>query len=277
MEPRTDPPGRNELQWWHWQQTGTGPPLLLLHGLGGSRFSWRRTVPALARSFTVFTLDLPGHGQAPVFPERDWSLEALAAEILIFLDHQGLEQPVLVGHSLGGTLAILLAGCQPQRFPALILLAPGILLAHLPLLLVPLRFPGLDHLAPFVVGPWLIPWILRRLYYDPRQVTPEVIAGYQRPFRRLARRREVAQLCRHLKLWPLAAQERWLTRLTLPTLIIWGEADRLFPVGQARRLQRLLPQAAAFTIPGVGHNPQEEAPERVHDLMIAFLRRWLAR
>lgn len=248
--------------------------MLLLHGLGGSIFSWRLTMPRLAPFFSVWALDLPGHGEAPPRPSRSWTLEALIWEILEFLAAQQLTRPVLVGHSLGGALAVLLAGLQPQRFPAVVLLAPAVLLRRLPWPIYPLRLPLLGHLAPHVIGPWLVPFILRRLFYDPRQITPAVIAGYQRPYRRLARRQELVRLCRALTLWPLTDQERWLQRLTMPTLVLWGTEDRILPAALLPRVRQLLPCGEAHLLPACGHNLQEEAPESVAHLILAFLRRW---
>lgn len=193
---------------------------------------------------------------------------------MAFLTALDLKGPVLIGHSLGGAIAVLLAGLQPQRFPALVLLAPAILLTHLPWPLYPLRLPLLWKLAPFVVGPWLVPLILRHLYYNPRLITREVVRGYQEPFTTLARRRELVQLCRSLTLWPLAEQERWLQRLTMPTLILWGEQDPVCPAANLARMERLLPQAEGFCLPRVGHNLQEEAPTQVNHLILAFLQRW---
>ncbi|MDD2903015.1 MAG: alpha/beta fold hydrolase [Syntrophales bacterium] len=257
---------------WHYLESGSGPPLLLLHGLGASGFSWRNNIGVLSRYFRVVAPDLPPHGRSPAPPDGDYSLEGQVQGLVGFLDHLGIPRAAVAGNSLGGGLALLLARDYPDRVNALILLAPAAALTRLPFIFYPLRLPGLGKmLAPFILGPWIIPFALRLIYHRRELITPQVVAGYAAPFREMQRRLALASLCRQVQLPPLTAVEAMLAHLRPPIAILWGEQDRILPVSQAQWLRERLPQATIHLLPAVGHAPQEEAPAVVNEIIIDFL------
>jgi pimeloyl-ACP methyl ester carboxylesterase len=256
---------------WFFLDEGQGPDLLLLHGLGASSFSWRDNLAPLSRHFRVLAPDLPGHGSSPAPLTADYRPEALAQGVLEFMDRRGLAEVAVAGNSLGGGLALLLARDHPQRVTALILLAPAVALTRIPWIFYPLRLPGLGLLAAALMGPWIIPLALRLAYHRWDRITPQVVAGYAAPFRDLRRRLALRRLCRQARLQPLEEIEAWLKSVRQPTLIIWGQKDRILPVAQAHWLKARLPQAELVLLPQVGHAPQEEAPEEVNKIIIDFL------
>ena len=132
---------------WYFIDQGRGPNLLLLHGLGASSFSWRHNLGPLARHFRVLAPDLPPHGRSPAPLDGDYTVAGQIRGILEFLDRRGIEQAALAGNSLGGGLALLLARDYPERFPALVLLAPAVALTRVPYIFYPLRLPRLGRLA----------------------------------------------------------------------------------------------------------------------------------
>ncbi|MFZ5452365.1 MAG: alpha/beta fold hydrolase [Thermodesulfobacteriota bacterium] len=259
---------------WHYLESGSGPPLLLLHGLGASGFSWRDNMGVLSRHFRVVAPDLPPHGRSPAPLDGDYSLAGLVQGIVGFLDHMGISRAAVAGNSLGGGLALLLARDYPQRVSALVLLAPAAALTRFPYIFYPLRLPGLGKmLAPLLLGPWIIPWALRLIYHRRELITPRVVAGYAAPFREPRRRLALASLCRQAQIPPLAAIEAMLAQLLLPMVIIWGEQDRILPVRQVHWLRTRLPRATIHLLPAVGHAPQEEDPALVNEIIIDFLAR----
>jgi len=262
------------VQKWYFESRGhQGPVLLLLHGLGASSFSWRHNVAPLARHFQVLAVDLPGHGRSPAPLNADYHQEALARGIMAFLDRRGICKAAVAGNSLGGGLALMLARDYPERVDALILLAPAVALRRVPWLFYPLRLPGLGLLASALLGPWIIPLALRLAYHRRELITPEVVAGYAAPYRELNRRLALPRLCRQLQVPPGAEIEALLNKIRQPTAIVWGEQDRILPVAQAAWLKARLPQAELHLLPEIGHAPQEEAPEAVNKIIIAFLAR----
>ena len=259
---------------WHFEEAGDGPPLLLLHGLGASAFSWRHNLGPLSRHFKVLAPDLPPHGRSPDPLDGDYRLEALVRGLVDFLDLHSLPKAALIGNSLGGALALLLARNYPERVSALILLAPAAALTRLPYILYPLRLPGLGQmLAPLILGPWIMPFALRLIYHRGEQITPEVIAHYAKPFRERQRRLALASLCRQVQLPPLEEIAALLSGIHQPLSMIWGEQDRILPVRQAFWLKERLPNSELHLLPEVGHAPQEEAPAPVNEIIIDFLTR----
>jgi pimeloyl-ACP methyl ester carboxylesterase len=260
---------------WFFLEQGQGPPLLLLHGLGASSFSWRHNLGPLGRRYRVLAPDLPPHGRTPPDLTPDFRLETLAAGVLAFLDRRGVAKAAVAGNSLGGSLALFLAHHCPERVAALILLAPAAALTRVPLIFYPLRLPGAGLFFASLLGPWMLPLALKLMYYRRDLITPEVVAGYSPTFSTLARRLALRRLCRDLEPWPLLEAETLLKGIRQPVTLIWGEEDRILPVSQAPWLKDRLPQAELHLLPEVGHAPQEEAPGRVNEIIIAFLARSL--
>lgn len=260
---------------WHFIDQGRGPNLVLLHGLGASSFSWRHNIGPMGRHFRVLAPDLPPHGRSPAPVDGDYTVAGQIRGILEFLERRGLEQATLVGNSLGGGLALLLARDYPDRFPALVLLAPGVALTRLPRIFHPLRVLLLGHLAAALLGPWIIPFALRQIYYHRELITQEVISGYAAPFREFSRRLAIGRLCQQLNPLPLEEVEALLHNLRQPVSLIWGYQDRVLPVRQAYWIKERLPQAQMHILPQAGHAPQEEAPDEVNKIIIAFLGRSL--
>jgi pimeloyl-ACP methyl ester carboxylesterase len=258
---------------WHYLEAGSGPPLLLLHGLGASNFSWRDNLGPLSRHLRVLAPDLPGHGRSPAPLDGDYSLEGMVKGIVAFLDRRGIRQAAVAGNSLGGGLALMLARDYPERVNALILLAPAAAVTRLPYIFYPLKLPWLGRFLALFLGPWIIPFALGLAYHRRELITPEVVAGYAAPFREKRRRLALAALCRQVRIPPLAEIEAMLARLRQPTSIIWGEEDRILPVRQAFWLKERLPRAEFHLLPDAGHAPQEEAPAAVNEIIIDFLTR----
>ena len=256
---------------WRFVEQGDGPPLLLIHGLGASCFSWRENIGPLSRHFRVVAVDLPGHGDSPAPLDGDYRLETLCRGLRDFLDLRGLPKAAVAGNSLGGGLALRLARDYPERVTALILLDPAAALTRAPWIFYPLGLPLLGELTAACLGPWIIPFALRLAYYRRELITPEVVAGYARPYQELPRRLSLGRLCRQLQIPPLPEIAAMLQEIRQPAVLVWGQEDRILPVSQASWVQAHLPQAQPHILPEVGHAPQEEAPDRVNEIIIDFL------
>ena len=150
---------------WHVEKEGDGPPLLLIHGLGASSFSFRENLKPLGKKFRVLAPDLPAHGYSPAPLDGDYRLETLTRGLRDFLDLKGLRQAAVAGNCLGGSLALMLARDYPERVSALILLDPAVALTRVPWMFYPLRLPFLGGLAAALSGPWIIPFALGLAYH----------------------------------------------------------------------------------------------------------------
>ncbi|MBM4283803.1 MAG: alpha/beta fold hydrolase [Deltaproteobacteria bacterium] len=262
----------SEQHAWFWLDEGQGYPLVLLHGLGASTFSWRCQREPLGRHFRLLAPDLPGHGRTLVSPGGDFSIRALAAGVARCLQDRGVTQAAVAGNSLGGGLALWLAREHPEMVSHLILLAPAAALRRLPYIFVPLSLPVLGNLTALALGPWILPPALGLIFHNRDLITPEVLEGYAPPYRDRRQRRLLGEVCRQLQLLPLEEVAALLRKISCPTVLIWGVEDRILPLGQGCWMLAHLTQARPYFLPGVGHAPQEEAPDRVNQIIIDFLR-----
>jgi pimeloyl-ACP methyl ester carboxylesterase len=256
-------------------RAGSGPPLILLHGLLGYSFSWRFTMPALAPFATVYAPDLLGAGFSDRPPESDRSLQASARRIVKFTENLGLCYCDVLGASLGGALAMRTAALAPRRVRRLILVAPvnpwstqGRWRARF--LTNPLVAPLFLRIAPHFEATHN--YFLRRLFGDPRRLQPGAIKGYSAPF---AIPGTFQQILGTLQGWKQTLQEleSVLPAITdVPALLLWGSADKAVSLSSSEYLRKLFKNSRMVVFEGVGHVPFEEVPDDFNQAVIDFLR-----
>jgi len=254
----------------HYQEKGVGTPLVLLHGFTSSTYSWKDVFEPLSKSFRVIAVDLKGFGFSGK-PDGDYTRRTQAVLVARLLDHLKIEKAWLGGNSMGGEVALHFALQNPQRVAGLILidgagvdvkgsgsLAPGYLL-------VPVVGRVLMALA--LTSDKLVREGLEKSYYNDARVTSELIAYYHRPLK--TRGGQLAAL-RARTQWGLFPIEPELSRITAPTLIIWGAEDELIPIEAGRKMNSLIKESKLVIIEKCGHVPQEEMPDRVIEEITKF-------
>ncbi len=254
----------------HHVEAGGGPALLLLHGLNGSTFSFRLLMPYLASHFRTIALDLKGFGYSDRPPGGDYSLSEQARLVAGFLDALGIEKAFVLGHSLGGAVAMRLALAYPERVERLILVSAaddselrrGLRSARL------IR-PLLPVVAAFTLQNQRFRRVsLRSACYDPAFITPELMEGYLAPTHIRGHLRALGSLMVDRRLdAPLD-----VASITQPTLIIWGAADRWMPFVHGEQLRALIPGAGFVLIEKAGHLVLEEQPQACSRTIIGFLK-----
>lgn len=254
----------------------TGPPLLLLHGIGRSLDDWTLIVPVLAAHHRVFAVDLLGSGESDA-PPLDYSFELLATFARDFLDAVGVARAILVGHSLGGGVALELALRWPERAAGLVLIAsagfggevsPGLRLLALPWLGERLTAPGRAGVQQ----------TLRLLVHEPEVLAPAWLAHEYRRGERPEAQAAFLRVVRAL-LGPRGTADAWvhhiparLRGLTIPALVIWGTRDKVLPIHHLSLALKHIPHAWGVSIANCGHTPQLERPP----LVAALILRWLS-
>ncbi|HEY0357881.1 MAG TPA: alpha/beta hydrolase [Mycobacteriales bacterium] len=272
-----------------------GEPALYVHGLGGSATNWTDLAALLAPRLDGQAIDLPGFGfsdPAPsggrfAQPSGGYSQPALARRVARWIEHSGRGPVHLFGNSLGGAVAIRLAATRPELVRTLTLVSPAV-----PQLrtsrerarMVPMMFlPNVEQLATRRIGQvspeQMARGVLSLCYADPSRISParmaEAVAeaerrmalpwaaeSYVRSFRGLV----TAYLQPPARsLWRLAA------RVAAPTLLVWGNQDRLVPVRYAARTARTIPDTRLLLLDGVGHTAQMEAPDTVARAVLGLL------
>jgi pimeloyl-ACP methyl ester carboxylesterase len=259
-------------------KAGSGPPIILIHGLMGYSFSWRFTLPALAPHATVYAIDNLGAGLSPANEGMDCTVRATAERVLQFADALGIQDFDLLGTSHGGGVAIMVAAIcaerKDSRLRRLVLVAP----------VNPWSAHG-KRLAPFVGSPFgsilfrntIERWRsldylwLRRMFGDGSRIPPDSLEGYRIPALKNHALRHALRIVRN---WTadLAALEAALPKIRdYPTLLIWGTRDRAVDFRSAEPLRRNFRDARLLVFEGVGHLPYEEAPEDFNRALVAFL------
>ncbi len=249
---------------------GPGTPVVLLHGLGDEADTWRHVLPALASDCRAIAPDLPGFGRSGPPPRRN-VLPFYLETLLALLDALEIPRAALVGHSAGAMIAQAFALEHPARVERLALVSGGLVQAagRINSGLLLFMVPGLGE------------WIYTRLRRDPQAAYRTLETYYHRLedlprpdrdflYRRVnqrvwsdAQRRGFFALLRGMAGWLPAQHRRLAERLagwSIPTTVIWGEDDRVTPVENARALVEMLPSARLVTVPGAGHNVQQEQP-----------------
>lgn len=255
---------------------GSGRPVVLVHGLGAAKSWWRHTIPHLASSLRVYALDLPGHGGTDV-PAAVTDVDYGARFLLAALDALELPRTALVGHSLGGHIALAVAARAPQRVSRLVVVDSAGLGRELNWLLRAVSLPGMGELVLGFLGRrrWEVRWEYGGLFHDPSLFTPEMAADV---LVNRARPGAVSILLAMLRLgvtWRgVRDSALLLDRLPLvqaPTLIVWGDQDPLFPLRHAHRARQGLRDSRLEVLSGCRHCPQLEYPERFNSIVGSFL------
>jgi pimeloyl-ACP methyl ester carboxylesterase len=254
------------------------PPIVLVHGLGATNASMLTLLWDLAADYHVISPDLPGHGATEAVTDT-YDADFLARWLLAFLDATKLEQPFVIGNSLGGRTALEAALISPERIRGLVLLAPAMAFRKLRQFIpvVNALRPELARL-PLRFSRKMAGLGLKAMFAVPRRVPDPwfVAAGdeFVRVMRMPAHR--IAFFCALRQVYlDEAFGERgfWsrLPRLAPPALFIWGDSDRLVPWGFARHVEQAVPAARSVVLESCGHVPHFEHPERTCALVREFL------
>lgn len=237
---------------------GRGSPVLYLHGLDGAAPALPFVAP-LGESFQLLVPEHPGFGASDLPSWLD-AIDDVAYFYLDLLDELALERVDLVGHSLGGWIALELAIRSPQRFRTVTLIdAAGIHLKGIPKGDLFMRAPDVVFRSMFADAK-----VADALLATPRTPAQEQLLNKNR----LA----IARVGWHPPLFN-PRLEKWLHRVTMPAHVIWGDTDRLFPPAYARAFETLLPDAQVTIVEACGHFGHLEQPERLRAAISSFLKR----
>lgn len=262
----------------HVEERGSGRPIIMLHGLGASSYMWRHLAPVVAKDHRVITVDLKGFGRSDKPIDYGYSIEEHAALVRALIRKLALDDVTLVGHSLGGAVALLLAveaeRAGDKRISRLILMnspafeqrpTPAVSLLRLPLI-------------PYVVLPILTPErgaraILTPLDGDSSRLKKRDIDAYARPLREPGALHALIETGRGIEPDNFEILIARYPRLKQPSLIVWCREDRTVPLAIGQRLARTLPRSELRVLNTCRHVPPEQSIQETEQLVTSFLRR----
>lgn len=258
--------------------SGSGPAILFIHGILGSQQQWSHLVDKIDDDYRAIVPDLFGHGESAK-PLGDYSLSAHAAAMRDLLDHLGIERVTLVGHSLGGGIAMQFLYLFPERVERLVLVASGGLGREVNLILRSATLPGAEQVLGVVAS---VP-ILSRVAALGRGVAkaglrpaPDLAAiwtGFNSLGDRDSRRAFLRTTRAVIDLGgqSISAHDHLQGVLPVPTLIVWGTNDRIIPASHALDARRSVPECQVEMFEGAGHFPHLDDPDRFAQVLREFI------
>jgi pimeloyl-ACP methyl ester carboxylesterase len=260
----------------HFKRGGSGPPLIFVHGVLGTHEVWADLAATLTEDYTVIVPDLFGHGLSSKH-RGDYSLGAHAAAVRDLITACGLDRVTMIGHSLGGGIALEFTYLFPERVNALVLVASGGLGREVNLLLRAPTLPGSELVLPLIANRWARRQgntLSRGLQLVGIKGGPDVAqawhgfeslgdAEHRRAF--LATIRSVVGM----EGQRLSAREM-LPQISVPTLVVWGRKDRMIPMSHALEAVQLIPDGRLEIMENAGHFPHLDDPDHFAELIREF-------
>jgi pimeloyl-ACP methyl ester carboxylesterase len=260
-----------------YRTAGQGPVLLLLHGIANSSQTWEHVAPLLSERFTLIAPDLLGHGESAT-PRGDYSLGAHATGVRDLLTALGHQRVTVIGHSLGGGIAMQFAYQFPERCERLVLVSSGGLGREVHLLLRAAALPGADYVLPVITSSQLlrlgrgIGGLLRRARLAPDGDVDLLARGFA-SLDNAGSRQAFLHTVRAVidtSGQRISAHDRLELAALIPSLIVWGERDSVIPVAHAAAAHEAMPGSRLEVFAGAGHMPHDADPEHFAALLTDF-------
>jgi len=260
-----------------YRTAGRGPVLLLLHGIANSSQTWEHVAPLLSERFTLVAPDLLGHGQSAT-PRGDYSLGAHATGVRDLLSALGHDRVTVVGHSLGGGIAMQFAYQFPERCERLVLVSSGGLGRDVHLLLRAAALPGADYVLPLLTSTQLLGvgrrlgGLLRRARLAPDGDLDVLARGFA-SLDNTGSRQAFLHTVRAV-IEPsgqrVSAHDRLALAAVIPSMIVWGERDSIIPVAHGEAAHEAMPGSRLEVFAGAGHVPHDADPDRFAAVLTDF-------
>jgi pimeloyl-ACP methyl ester carboxylesterase len=261
-----------------YRSAGSGPAIVLVHGITSTSATWEQVMPYLATRFTVIAPDLLGHGQSAK-PRGDYSLGAYASGVRDLMVSLGHERATFVGHSLGGGVVMQLAYQFPERCERLVLVDSGGLGREVNFLLRSATLPLAEVVLPLLASTRILDAgrslsrIFGRLGIRAGTDVAELAKGHASLADAEARAAFVHTLRTIVEPGGqrVSASDRLYLAQSIPFMLVWGERDSIIPVEHGRAAHELVPSSRLEVFEDAGHFPHVDEPQRFLDVLFDFL------
>jgi pimeloyl-ACP methyl ester carboxylesterase len=260
----------------HYETYGQGKPIIFLHGLGGTLYTWRHLVGPLAPHYRLILIDLKGAGESPKPFDDKYSMADQAELVYRFIRQNDMRSVTLVGHSFGGGVALMVAlkltHQDPSRLSQLILIDTISYPQKLPLVIRMLRMPILGWLGLHLVpDKTKVRNIMESLYYDGSKINREDVEAYSAPLASPGAKYAFQQTARQIIPDHIDEIIGMYPQIQVPTLIIWGREDKIIPLENGMRLHEAMKNSQLVVIDRCGHDPPDERPKKLVEVIGEFL------
>lgn len=260
-------------------KAGSGPALLLLHGLGADHTTWAPVIGPLAQRYTVIAPDFLGHGLSDK-PRADYTLGGYANGMRDLMTVLGIRRATVVGHSFGGGVAMQFAYQYPERTDRIVLVAPGGLGPEVTPLIRAISSPGFGQLMALLTLPGVRhvnTTAMRLMASTGWSLTRDLdeVADIYESFRDPRSRAAIRHVVRAVVDWRgqvVTMSDRAYLTAAMPMCVVWGEDDRVIPASHARNAGILAPEARIELVPDAGHFPHKDNPQRFARIVDQFIR-----
>ncbi len=264
------------VQLHHEVKGDEGDPILFIHGFGASTYTWRHLSECLSRERAVILIDLKGFGRSPKPMDDRYALADQAVLVHDFILEHDLRDLTLIGHSMGGGIALLVAQklleADDEYLNSLVLIGSVAYPQQLPWFMHLLRTPILSDLALSVLPAELqVRTILGHAFYDDRKITDDAVAAYAAALKSQAGRHALLRTAEQIIPPDLHELVPRYKTINVPTLLVWGRNDEIVPLEMGKHLDRDLPNSCLVVLDETGHFPHEEQPKKTVAILADFL------
>jgi len=263
------PEAERETMKLHYLEAGEGEPLILVHTVGQSLYTWRNVFDRLSSYYRVIAIDLPGHGYSSRAETFGYTIEDYAYALRAFMDEMGIQSAHFMAFSMGCAYVMRLAASDPSRIGRVVLLSPGGITPEMPLSIRMIDSPVLGFVASFLYNMGTVEKLLHGAVFDLTNITPDVVANYYRTVCDGQARRAIRMSLQYFDEEAVLAA---LRDITAPVLILQGSEDKWHPAQHGAEVYHAsLRNAASAVVRNAGHLMHEEKPDRVVAALLEFI------
>ena len=260
--------GEGEETFIHYLESGIGEPLILVHGIGQSLYTWRNVFAELSENYRVIAIDLPGHGYSGRPESLNYSMDSMADVLRAFMDAKGLESAHMIGFSTGAMYVLRFLSLYEDRVANCVVIAPGGITDRMPALVRRIGRPFRSVFARNLFTANDVRKLLYECFYDEDKVDDKVVRQYYQPVSDGLSREALMYAIRNFDMDTVA---EGLVDLDHEILVLWGKEDDWHPPVGSVYFQNVLRSGRYYLIKRTGHLVQEENPDKFLDVILSYI------
>ena len=266
--PATGEDEESEVARIHYLEAGVGEPLLLIHSVGQSLYTWRNVFAELSDNYRVIALDLPGHGYSSRPNSFTYTADDMAAVLNLFLDALNVKSAHMIGFSLGAMYMLRFLSLYPRRVANCVAISPGGVTEQMPKLIQQLQTPLVATFARNLYTASNVRALLKECVSDETLIDDHVVKQYYEPIADGLAREAIMYALRNFDMDAIA---EGLMPVEHEVLVLWGKNDRWHPPAGSVYFQSLLRTGRYYLVRNAGHLLQEEAPAKLLEIVYSYI------